>query len=106
MRAAVDAEMIEYRSASVAVPPMAYAVVGHVYLSRTVVRPDSSTSLSSIRGLCRNTPSDGLVGAAPLGVASVYGHSPFVADFVPDGENLHGVHHTCSPFHTHPLRNM
>ena len=42
-----------------------------------MVRPDSSTS--SIRRLCRNTPSGGLVGAAPLGVASVYGHSPFGA---------------------------
>ena len=55
-----------------------------VYPSRPVVRPDSSTS--SIRRSCRNTPSGGLVGAAPLGVASVYGHSPFGADSAPGGE--------------------
>ena len=41
---AVDAEMIEYRSASVAVPPMAWAVVGLVYPSWPVVRPDCSSS--------------------------------------------------------------
>ena len=45
--------------------------------------------------LCRNTPSGGLVGAAPLGVASVYCHSPFGADSAPGGEHLRGVHRIC-----------
>ena len=52
VRAAADEELTEYRSASVAVPLMAEAVVGHVYPSRPVVRPDSSTS--SISRLCQN----------------------------------------------------
>jgi hypothetical protein len=42
---AVDAEMKEYRSASSAVPRMAWAVVGLMYPSRPVVRPDSSSIL-------------------------------------------------------------
>jgi hypothetical protein len=32
--------MKEYRKASAAIPPMAWAVVGPVYPSRPVVRPD------------------------------------------------------------------
>ena len=81
MGAAVDEKMIEYRSGIAAVPPMAWAVVGPVYPSRPVVRLDclSSSMSSSIR--C-NTPSGGLVGAAPQVVSSVYGLPPFGADNV------------------------
>ena len=48
MRAAADAEMIEYRSASAAIPPMAQAVVDQVYPSRPMVRPDCSSSSNSL----------------------------------------------------------
>ena len=60
--------------------------------------------------LCRNTPSGWLVGAAPLGVASVYGHSPFGADSAPSGEHPHGVHdrpsHMLALPHTSPLEHV
>ena len=70
-----------------------------VYPSRPVMRPDSPSS--SIRRLCRNTPSGGLVGAASRVVASVYGHFPFGADSAPGGDHQHGVLRICSHFHSH-----
>ena len=75
LQQAVDAGRIEYHSASSAVPPMAWVVVGQVYPSRPVVRPDSSSS--SICRIRRNTPSDGLVGASLLVVALGYGRRAF-----------------------------
>ncbi len=42
---AVVAEMIEYRCASYAIPPIAWPRVGPMYPSRPVVRPDSSHML-------------------------------------------------------------
>ena len=75
-----------------------------MYPSRPVVRPDSSSS--SIQRLCHNTPrpSGGLVGAAPLGVASVYGHSPLGATRVARrGKPAWGLSHMLALPHTSPF---
>ncbi len=47
--------LVEYCSASSAVPPMAWAVSGLMSPSRPVVRPDSSSICYSLRRMRRNT---------------------------------------------------
>ena len=66
------------------------------------MRPDSSTS--SISHLCQNTPSGGLVGVTPLGVALVYGHSPFgAASVARRGKPVWGPSHMLIFPHTSPF---
>ena len=92
------AVVIEYRSASSAVPPMAWAVVGRMYPSRPVVRLDSSSLLP---------PS--YVAKHPFGRASPWSLyqvppiSPSAPQAKPCGDHLHGstAHASTS---THPLR--
>ena len=94
----VETRMIEYRSASTAVPPMAWAVseparsasrlLIQLHMSYTVYHPFERASWGSSTGR--------LLGVLPLPGA----------DNVARRENLHGVHRTCSNFYTHTLRNV
>ena len=79
-----------------------------VYPALYVCRSNGTdSSSSSIRRLCRNTPSGGLVGAAPLGVASVYGHSPFAAASVARrGKPAWGPSHMLVFPHTSPSEHV
>ncbi len=73
-----------------------------------IVYPDSVYS-SIYSKVCTNTPSEGLVGAAPLSplvVASGYCGPPSAPIMSLGWENLNGVHHTCSYFHTHNPSEM
>ncbi len=101
MGPAVDAEMIEYSSASSAVLPMAWAVVGPMSPGRSVVRPDSLSLLlmlyaviHPIRRASRGSSNGHRLGDQPLPSAPI---------ILPGGEDLQVVNCIFSYFHTQSL---